>query len=185
MAQRPSGGGQLDRIMRRLGAVTRFNKLGTPAPGRNLPQEGGPPGTNQPRPPSPRPATSPVQSARSVRPQARPGQPPTPSGLDTPLPEGLQLQLPEGVTQPGVAPTPVNPPATAPVTPEFALDAVTESPAVQFFRRYGIVPNFLSLQVITSRTRLSKTLGRPPTRREIIQDISGRDISGGTGGPPI
>ena len=165
MAVRSSGGGQLDRIMRRMGSVMRFKKLGQAAPGRTLQQQGTQ-GAPLPRPP----AQGPAAPAQAAAPQVEQG------GA---LTEGQPIVVPApGETAPGV------PAVAPPARGGELLGDIQESPAVGYWRRYGMMPSFLSLQVMTTRRQLELKLGRPPTSREIAQSLSQRDASAGASVTP-
>ncbi len=164
------GGGALDRIMRRVGAINRFTRMGTPAPGRQIQQQPTQ-GSPQPRPPSPEPAR-PVPAAQAAPAAAAP--------VETPIPVGQEISVPDAGAVP-VAP----PPAAPQAEPGALLGDIKESPAQQYWRRYGIMPNWFSLQVMATRRQLENQLGRPPTAREIAQKLSSRDASTRTETPTI
>ena len=159
MSNRSSGDSQLGRIMRRLGSATRFNRLGTPQPGQQVGQ-----GVQQPRPPAQGPAAA---------------QQPVPQETDanTVLPQGEQLVVP--------SPGDVSASATATaVQPGDLLTNVDESPSLAYWRKHGMMPNWFSLQIITTRRQLEVQLGRAPTGREVAQQLGRRDASEDAGGTP-
>ena len=170
MTSRPSGGeGQIGRIMRRLGTVTRFNRLGQPAPSRTLqqqPTQGAP----QPRPPAQGPAA--------------PRQAPTdqpPAGQVSGFAEGQEITVPGPGEGPpgGQLPGPV-----APAPGGQLLGDIQESPAVQYWREHGMMPNWFSTQVMATRRKLEAQLGRRPSGREIAQELSRRDMSADSSNTP-
>ena len=158
--------GALGRVLRGLGQQSRLintpnanNTLGQPTP---------------PRPPSPDPAQSTLGQG---------GAPPIPTGAEGMMGGGgpMMSPPPPGLGGGDMLGAPMS--QTMPIDPMVNAESagvhpagVEEGPALRFWRENGMFPTYLSLQIMTTRDNLKRTLGREPNRNEVLQSLAARDF---------
>lgn len=77
--------------------------------------------------------------------------------------------------------------ATPPPVVPSATDVANTflSPAQKYYRDKGMMPNYISLQVMTTRQQLETELGRIPTKNELIERLTRRFEGSDQGLPAV